>query len=410
MKILHTSDWHLGKRLGRFSRIDEQKEVLNEIIEIADNYQADAVIVSGDLFDAHNPAADAVELLYKSLKKFANNGRRAVIAIAGNHDSPDRIDAPEPLARECGIIFAGYPNSVIAPFELDSGLKVIQSDKGFLELKLPDSEIPLRLLITPYPNEYRLKAYFNCDNDEKELRKVLAEAWEQLAEKYCDNAGINMLSAHLYMVKKGGEMPEEPEDEKPILGGAQEIFTECLPKQIQYVALGHLHRKQIMDTLPCPAVYSGSILSYSFSEAEQDKFVMLIESAENQAISFNPIKLTKGRKLFRKRFDNTDQAISWLKENPNCFIELTMVSDTYLSAEIKKRLHNAHDGIVSIIPQIISASSISPYQDNAIDLTKNIHALFADYFTHKHGQSPNEDIKNLFKEVLAEEEYFQTIL
>jgi exonuclease SbcD len=405
MKILHTSDWHLGKRLGRFSRIDEQKEVLNEIIEIADNYQADAVIVAGDLFDAYNPAADAVELLYKSLKKLANNGRRAVIAIAGNHDSPDRIDAPEPLARECGIIFAGYPNSVITPFELDSGLKVIQSDKGFLELKLPDAEIPLRLLITPYANEYRLKTYFGCEDDEKELRKVLSEAWERLAEKYCDTNGVNILAAHLYMVKKGGEMPEEPDDEKPIhVGGAQEIFTECLPPQIQYVALGHLHRKQIMDTAPCPTMYSGSILPYSFSEAEQDKFIILIEFAENQAITFNPIKLTKGRKLFRKRFDHPDQAVSWLKEHPNCFIELTMISDTYLSAEIKKRLHNAHDGIVAIIPEIISADLISSHQAKSVDLTKNIHALFADYFTHKHGQAPNEDIKNLFKEVLAEEE------
>ena len=104
MKILHTADWHLGKRLDNYSRIEEQIEVMNEICEIADEQNIDLVLVAGDLFDTFNPSVEAVELFYKTLKRLANNGQRPVIAIAGNHDSPDRIDAPDPLARECGII------------------------------------------------------------------------------------------------------------------------------------------------------------------------------------------------------------------------------------------------------------------------------------------------------------------
>src|ERR1035437_3612263 len=114
MKILHTSDWHLGKRLESFSRFEEQKAVLSEICEIADREQVNAIIISGDLFDTFNPPVEAMDLFYKTLKRLANNGQRAVIALAGNHDSPDRIEAPEPLARECGILLAGYPNSLIA--------------------------------------------------------------------------------------------------------------------------------------------------------------------------------------------------------------------------------------------------------------------------------------------------------
>ena len=159
MKILHTSDWHLGKRLEEFSRLEEQKAVMQEICEIAEREQADAVIVAGDLFDTFNPPTEAIDLLYKTLKRLTANGRRPVIAIAGNHDSPDRIEAPDPLARECGIIFAGYPHSVIHPFLLDSGLQVMRSDNGFLELRLPTCEEPLRLLLTPYANEYRLKTF-----------------------------------------------------------------------------------------------------------------------------------------------------------------------------------------------------------------------------------------------------------
>ena len=231
MKILHTSDWHLGKRLEDFSRIEEQMAVLQEICEIAEQEQVDAVLVAGDLFDTFNPPTEAVELFYRTLKRLANNGKRAVIAIAGNHDSPDRIEAPDPLARECGIIFAGYPNSVVPLFELESGLKVLQSTEGFMELKLPGVDSPLRLLLTPYANEFRLKTYLGQENSEEELRSVLQQKWQELATSYCDSQGINVLVNHLYVMKRGGEMPEEPADEKPILhlGGAQAIYSENIP-------------------------------------------------------------------------------------------------------------------------------------------------------------------------------------
>ena len=99
MKLLHTSDWHLGKRLGDFSRFEEQQAVMQEICDIADRELADAILVAGDLFDSFNPPTEAVDLFYKTLRKLSKNGSRPVIAIAGNHDSPDRIEAPDPLAR-----------------------------------------------------------------------------------------------------------------------------------------------------------------------------------------------------------------------------------------------------------------------------------------------------------------------
>ncbi|HOO85741.1 MAG TPA: exonuclease subunit SbcD, partial [Prolixibacteraceae bacterium] len=243
MKILHTSDWHLGKRLANFERIEEQQLFLDELIEIANTQQADAVLVAGDLFDTFNPPTQAVELFYKKLKQLSNNGLRPIIAIAGNHDSPDRIEAPDPLARECGILFAGYPNSKMAPFELESGLKIIHSTESFVELKLPNCEVPLRLLLTPYANELRLKTFLNQTDSEEELRLQLQKSWSQLAEQFCDNKGVNVLMTHLFVVQKDAPLPDEPDDEKPILhvGGAQAIYTENIPPQIQYTALGHLH-------------------------------------------------------------------------------------------------------------------------------------------------------------------------
>jgi exonuclease SbcD len=405
MKILHTSDWHLGKRLENFTRLEEQKQVLQEICEIADNENADAVIIAGDLFDTFNPPTEAVDLFYKTLKKLSNEGKRAVVAIAGNHDSPDRIEAPDPLARECGIILAGYPNSTIVPFELETGLKITVSDKGFLEIKLPLYQYPMRLLINPYANEYRLKTFLGINDTEDELRKVLGDMWKNLSEKHMDDKGVNILLTHLYLMKKGGEMPEEPDDEKPILhvGGAQAIYTENIPPGIQYTALGHLHRKQIVDENICPAVYSGSPLSYSFSEAEQQKYVIILNAEPGKPVEYNPVKLTKGKRLVRKHFDEIEIAINWLSENSDTFVELTIVTDKYLTSQERRQLNNVHKKIVSIIPEVRDKSILEGHNANSIDLSQDVETLFKDYFMHKHGQEPNERLLELFKETLAEE-------
>lgn len=377
-----------------------------EICEIADREQVDAVLVAGDLFDTFNPPTEAVDLFYRTLKRLSNNGKRPVIAIAGNHDSPDRIEAPDPLARECGIIFAGYPNSVVPPFELESGFKVIRSEEGFLELQLPGSDVPLRLLLTPYANEFRLKTYLGHENSEEELRTVLQDKWQELATKYCNEKGVNMLVTHLFVMKKGGQMPEEPADEKPILhvGGAQVIYSENIPVQIQYTAVGHLHRMNRIDSASCPVYYSGSPLSYSFAEANQRKYVLLMDVEPGKVTNVKELELTKGKKLLRKRAEGMEEALQWLSENPDCLAELTMVTDTYLTAQERKRLSSAHNGIVTIIPEVKNAIGLSSGSKKSIDLTKNMEELFTDYFRHKNkGQEPNEEIMMLFTEILAEE-------
>jgi exonuclease SbcD len=406
MKILHTSDWHLGKKLDDFSRMEEQQAVLQEICEIADREQADAVLVAGDLFDTFNPPTEAVDLLYKTLKRLTNNGRRPVIAIAGNHDSPDRIEAPDPLARECGIIFAGYPNSRIASFELESGMKVLNSEDGFLEVQLPETTVPLRILLTPYANEYRLKTCLEVENSEDELRAVLQKKWETLAEQYCDDKGVNMLVSHLFMVRKGDELPEEPEDEKPILhvGGAQAVYTENIPAKIQYTALGHLHRMHRVDNNSNPVYYSGSPLSYSFAEANQKKYVLLVDAEPGQNAAVREIELNSGKRLLRKRAEGMEDALQWLSDNQDALVELTLVTETYLNATDRKQLNKAHAGIVSIIPEVTNPDSSVGNQQKQIDLSRSMEELFRDYFMHEKGQEPNDDLKNLFTEILAEEE------
>ncbi|QNL48351.1 exonuclease subunit SbcD [Olivibacter sp. SDN3] len=404
MKILHTADWHIGKRLDRFSRLEEQKAVLDEIIQVAEDHEIDVVLVAGDVFDAYNPSTESIELLYKSLKLLTSGGKRAVVAIAGNHDSPDRIDAPDSLARACGIVFAGYPHAHVAVGEVGSGIYVSHSEPGYLELKLPKYDYPLRLLLTPYANEYRMKTYLGAKNEEDELRLLLEQHWRQLADKYCDAAGVNILMAHLFMMKKGEPRPEEPADEKPILhiGGAQAIYSENLPEQLQYVALGHLHRYQEIDKARMPIVYSSSLLSYSFAEAGQQKYTVLVDVEPGRAAKFERLAISAGKPLYRKRFETSETAIAWLSQHLDAWVELTMVSDDFMRAEERRLLLQTHGGIVAIIPEVRNGQTFTK-EGEVIDLSQSVDELFKQYFAHRTGQQPNPEILALFKEVRAEQ-------
>ena len=399
MKILHTADWHLGKRLDRFSRLDEQVLVLDEIVQIAEQQKVDVILVAGDLFDNFNPSVEAIELFYKTLKRLSLNGKRPVIAISGNHDSPSLIDAPDPLARECGIILIGHPKAKVLPFEL-ADFKISKSVEGMIELNLKNHDFPLRILHTAFANEVRLKEYFG-EHKEDALNKILAENWKTIAEKFCDEEGANILMTHLYMNKKGVPILEEPDGEKPLkIGNADLIYSDTIPAQIQYTALGHLHAFQNIGTAEKPVVYSSSPLCYSFSEAGQTKYVSIIDVQPNQPVSFAKIVLKSGKSLVRKKFDSVEQTLRWLTENPDTLVELTLESETYLKAEDRKQIYQAHSGIVHLIPKVKN-QELQKNHLKEINLHQDIQTLFKDYFkTKNNAQEPNEELLDLFNEIL----------
>ncbi|KGE13277.1 metallophosphoesterase family protein [Sphingobacterium deserti] len=403
MKILHTADWHLGKRLDYFSRLEEQREVLDEICDKADEEEVDVIIIAGDLFDTFNPPVEAVELLYKTLRKLCKNGARPVIAIAGNHDSADRIDAPDVLARECGIIFIGFPKAKIPVFDIQHGYAISRSDYGFIEILLPKFNYPLRIIHTAFANELRLKQYLGSDNKEQMLNEVLHNHWQQLAGMYCDEQGVNILTAHLYMLKRGGTILEEPEGEKPIkVGNADLIYADGIPGSIQYTALGHLHRFQEIGGHLAPVVYPSSPLPYSFSEAEQEKGVAIVDAQPQQPVTYRKSVLRSGRKLYRKRFSSIDEAVAWLNANPYTLVELTLISNKFISSADLKRIHEAHDGIIHIIP-VVKSEEMTTEKVQSINLDQDVDALFQDYFHYRLGQEPNSEIMDLLNEVIHSE-------
>lgn len=402
MKILHTADWHLGKKLDRFSRIEEQRAVMGEIVQIADAQKVDVVIIAGDLFDNFIPNTDAIELFYKTVKQLSLGGRRPVVAISGNHDAPKLIDAPDPLARECGIFLIGQPFALVTPIETQD-FKITHSSAGFIELQLASFPYPLRIIHTAYANEPRLREELEGDK-QLAINQFLSDKWQALAQEYCDSKGVNILTAHLFMNPKNGELLEEPEGERPIrIGNADMIYTNAIPLQMQYTALGHLHGFKNIGSEEKPIVYASSPLCYSFSEAGEQKYVAIIEAEPNKAAHLSKIPLTQGKPLVRKQFASIEAATSWLKENPNTWVELTLELKEYLRAEDRKRLYNTHEGIIFLIPKLLLDTEHNPSAELSLqDINfENITPLFESYFKYKNGGiAPNQEILNLFNEAI----------
>ncbi|WP_199707997.1 metallophosphoesterase family protein [Algoriphagus lacus] len=404
LKILHTADWHLGKRLQEYSRLEEQRLVLDEICQIADRESVDLIVLAGDIFDSFNPAHEAVELLYKTLRKLSDYGKRPIIAISGNHDSTQFVEAPDPLARELGIIFYSRFDSVIPLGKLDSGVEITRSESGFVELKLPQHEFPTRILLAPYANEVSLRIHLGEEDREGEFRSVLSNKWQELADKYCDDLGVNLFVGHFFFTREGEQPEVEPESERPILhvGGTQALFTKNIPSQIQYAALGHLHRYHAVSHDTVPVVYSSSPLAYSFSEADQEKKVVLIEAQPGKPVAYKPIGLKQGRPLYRVKFDQLDKTLQWLEENPNCFVEITYETEQSIDASTRKAIMKAHDGIVNLIPQLKNPLGQESFQLHVDDLSKDVESLFRMFYQSEKGQEPNPEILSLFKEIISQ--------
>ena len=137
MKILHTSDWHLGKYLEGQSRLEEQEKFIGDFIEIVEENDIDLIIIAGDIYDTSNPPAKAEKLFYESVKTLSNEGERIVLIIAGNHDNPERLGSSKPLATEQGIILLGKPKDTIEVGKIGQH-EIVDSGEGFLELKIRD--------------------------------------------------------------------------------------------------------------------------------------------------------------------------------------------------------------------------------------------------------------------------------
>jgi exonuclease SbcD len=401
MILLHSADWHLGKKLDNYSRLPEQEAFLEAFCVLADQEGADAILLSGDLFDHYLPSNEAVELYYRYIARLSKGGARPVIIIAGNHDSPDHLVAPDPLARALGITVVGYPRQIPGAFHTEAGVHSKCTAPGFIEIVLPGHP-PLRILTTPYANALRLREALDPEREEAELAELLRDHWAYTAATHLDDKGCNVLMAHLFFTQNIHEPEPEPDDEKPIhyIGGVSALSTEILPPGLQYVALGHLHRAHaVAHPAGLPVVYSGSPVSYSFAEAGQQKHVVRIELAPGEQARWTLLPIAGGRPLLRYTTDDADAAIRFLQAHPEAFVELTLICDTYLSGELKNRLEAAHQRLFIVPQSRLQITGSSPRAFTAS--LDNMEEVFNAYYLYRNGAPPDDAILDLFRELIS---------
>lgn len=406
MKILHTSDWHLGKNLEGYSRLPEQEQFLEELIEIVEREEIDLLLIAGDIYDHYNPPAMAEQLFYKSMKRLSKGGERAIIVIAGNHDQPDRLTAARSLAYEQGIVLLGRPKS-IAQEGSYKGFEITEAGEGYLKLAIKGEKAVI--LTLPYPSEKRLNELMSIQADEETMQASYSERigqlFSQLSQHFSQDT-INLAMSHLYMV--GGE---QTDSERQIqLGGSMAVEADLLPPA-QYIALGHLHRPQAVKGGGKKAFYSGSPLQYSKSEINYSKCVYKIEleagqeEAQVQAIylkNYKPIEIWK--------CSGIEEAIALCQERAeeNLWVYLEIETDRVLTSDEIKTLRDIRKDIVEIRPILMKEESSDQEIENLTEL--NMMEVFHSFYLENRGVDPSPELLEMFGKIIGQEgEEYETV-
>ncbi len=263
MKLLHLADLHLGKRVSEFDLIEDQRDILQQILQIVEREQPEIILIAGDLYDKSQPSIDAVELMDEFLTALIALGRQ-VFLISGNHDSPERLGFGSRILQKNHLYIAGVFNGRLDHY-------VLTDEYG-----------PLNIYLLPYLKPALARPYFETriETYDDAVRAVLAASQIDPQER-------NVLLAHQFVT--GGLLaPQRSDSENISVGGLDQIGAEHF-EGFDYVALGHLHGPQ--QILRESIRYAGSPLKYSFSEARQRKSITLLELQQKGSLTLRQILL-----------------------------------------------------------------------------------------------------------------------
>lgn len=269
MKILHTSDWHIGRTLYTRKRYEEFEAFLSWLAETIREEQVDVLMVAGDIFDTSTPSNRAQELYYRFLCRVATSSCRHVIVIAGNHDSPTFLDAPKELLRALNVHVIGSMTDNRADEVL-----LLENQHGSPELIV---------CAVPYLRDRDIRTAEAGESIEDKERKLIegirahyAEVCELAMHKRSLLGGEIPIVAMGHLFTAGGKTIEGDGVRELYVGSLAHVSAVIFPECIDYLALGHLHVPQKINKLENMR-YSGSPLPMGFGEANQEKSVCLVE-------------------------------------------------------------------------------------------------------------------------------------
>lgn len=376
MKILHTSDWHVGRTIRGRSRAEEHRAVLTEIAGIASAESADLILVAGDLFDVVAPSPESEQIVFKALLDLAEVA--PVVAVAGNHDHPRRLEAVAPLL-ELGRVTVG------------STLK--RPDEGGVITVETRSGETARIALVPFVSQRAIVSAgdlmaLDPDQHGGKYAGRLAGVIDKLTEGISLDQ-VNLVIAHLMVA--GGTLGGGERSAHTIFDYA--VSAQAFDGSLSYVALGHLHRVQQVPSAG-PVWYSGSPLQMDFGETEDRKAVLMIEAEPGVPARVREVPLTEGRRLVRVR-GTLEQIAAFQDEVGDAYlrVELEEVARVGLADEVRELFPNVVDVAIAVPEEAREAAP-------PVRLGRPPQELFTEYLTHKNAL--DERLVELFDELLAE--------
>ena len=327
MKVIHTSDWHIGKIVNEFSMIEDQKHILNELIKLIDEENAGVLMIAGDIYDRSIPPVEAVELLNETLSKLVIDRGVTVLAISGNHDSGERLSFGSKILEKQGLYIAG------------------SDEELYKKVVLNENNKNVNFYLVPYKDPALTKKLLNnkeIRNHNDAMIAVIDKIKEELNEEE-----VNILIAHGYVTMKREEAIdrnnhsyevaelETSESERPLSIGGTDLIDGNIFKDFDYVALGHLHGRQRIGSDNMR--YSGSLLKYSFSEVKQKKSVAVLNIEDkNINIDLKDLKPIRDLRIIKGNIEDLIEEGRNIEEGKEDYIQAILTDDGELMNPMEK--------------------------------------------------------------------------
>jgi exonuclease SbcD len=378
VKILHTSDWHIGKVLKGQSRVAEQVAVLAQVVEVARAERPDLVVVAGDLYDTAAPTPEATRLVTRALTALRGTGAH-VVAVGGNHDNGPALDALRPWADAAGVALRGSVRDTPDEHLVDG---VTAGGQRW------------RLVALPFLSQrYAVRATEMYELTAAEANQTYADhigrLIRRLTESFTEPDRVHLVTAHLTVV--GAQTGGGERESQTVLGYA--VPATIFPTNAHYVALGHLHRAQQVPG-PAPIRYSGSPLAIDFGEEENRPSVTIVEVSTTTAAKVREVPITAATALRTVRGTLAELAAlevpeGWLR------VYVRETPRAGLREEVQSLLPRALE--VRVDPELLAGATRTRSAPRA---GRSPRDLFGDYLDSR---GPGDDgVRELFDELYEE--------
>jgi exonuclease SbcD len=337
MKLLHTSDWHIGRALYGRKRYEEFEAFLNWLAVFIEDENIDVLLVAGDVFDNSTPSNYAQELYYRFLCRAAAASHRHVVVTAGNHDSPSFLNAPKELLKFLNIHVVGCASDSPAD--------------ELIVLAGPDDEPRLIVCAIPYLRDRDIRTAEAGESNEDKERKIIEgirdhyrKVYEAAEEKRSTLKKPVPIVAMGHLFTAGGQTVDGDGVRELYIGSLAQVGRDVFPEGIDYLALGHLHIPQRVGGSDFIR-YSGSPLPIGFGEAGQEKSVALVDFSGNARKVMNiPVPRFQELKTLQGDWPTIARDIDELKSRgSNAWLEIVYDGDE-IAGDLRERLDEAVEG------------------------------------------------------------------